>query len=87
MAAGLWLPRRLVQIDGCDHRWFEGRAPACTALLYVDSAMSRLMVVLFVGAESTFAYFEALLANTPLVANTPLQQTTVPHNRTSCAPK
>ena len=49
----------LVQIDGCDHRWFEDRAPACTALVYVDDATSRLMVVLFTGAESTFAYFEA----------------------------
>jgi hypothetical protein len=49
----------MVQIDGCDHRWFEDRAPACTALVYVDDATSRLMVVLFVGAESTFAYFEA----------------------------
>jgi len=49
----------LVQIDGCDHRWFENRAPACTALVYVDDATSRLMVVLFTGAETTFAYFEA----------------------------
>ena len=49
----------LVQIDGCDHRWFENRAPACTALVYVDDATSRLMVVLFTGVESTFAYFEA----------------------------
>jgi hypothetical protein len=31
----------LVQIDGCDHRWFEDRAPACTALVYVDDATSR----------------------------------------------
>lgn len=23
----------LVQIDGCDHRWFEERGPACTAML------------------------------------------------------
>jgi hypothetical protein len=35
----------LIQIDGCDHRWFEDRAPACTALVYVDDATSRLMVV------------------------------------------
>ena len=49
----------LVQIDGCEHRWFEDRAPACTALVYVDDATSRLMVVHFTGAESTFAYFEA----------------------------
>lgn len=26
----------LIQIDGCDHHWFENRAPACTALVYVD---------------------------------------------------
>ncbi len=23
----------LIQIDGCDHEWFEDRAPRCTALL------------------------------------------------------
>lgn len=49
----------LVQIDGCEHRWFEERAPECTAIVYVDDATSRLMVVRFTGAESTFAYFEA----------------------------
>lgn len=49
----------LIQIDGCEHRWFEERAPACTALVYVDDATSRLMAVHFTGAESTFAYFEA----------------------------
>jgi transposase len=49
----------LVQIDGCDHRWFEDRADACTVLVYVDDATSRLMVVHFTGAESTFAYFDA----------------------------
>jgi hypothetical protein len=49
----------LIQIDGCEHRWFEDRAPMCTAIVYVDDATSRLMVVRFVGSESTFAYFEA----------------------------
>jgi len=49
----------LVQIDGCEHRWFEDRAPACTALVYIDVATSRLMHILFTGAESTFGYFEA----------------------------
>ena len=52
----------LVQSDGCEHRWFEDRAPACTALVYVDDATSRLMVVHFTGSESTFAYFEATRA-------------------------
>jgi methylphosphotriester-DNA--protein-cysteine methyltransferase len=49
----------LIQIDGCEHHWFENRAPACTTLVYVDDATSRLMVVLFTGTESTFGYFEA----------------------------
>lgn len=31
----------------------------CTAIVYVDDATSRLMVVRFAGSESTFAYFEA----------------------------
>ena len=51
----------LIQIDGCEHRWFEHRAPMCTALVYVDDATSRLMIVRFAGSESTFAYFEATL--------------------------
>jgi hypothetical protein len=49
----------LIQIDGCEHHWFEDRAPACTTLVYVDDATSRLMAVHFTGTESTFSYFEA----------------------------
>jgi hypothetical protein len=50
----------LVQIDGSEHRWFEDRAPACTLLVFVDDATSRLMELRFVASESTFAYFETL---------------------------
>lgn len=49
----------LIQIDGSDHAWFEERAPACTLLVFVDDATSRLMQLHFVPTESTFAYFEA----------------------------
>ena len=49
----------LIQIDGCDHHWFEDRAPACTALVYVDDATSALMQLRFVKSESTFSYFDA----------------------------
>jgi hypothetical protein len=31
----------LVQIDGCQHDWFEGRGPYCTLLVYVDDATGR----------------------------------------------
>lgn len=49
----------LIQIDGCDHHWFEYRASPCTLLVYVDDATSRLMHLRFVTSESTFSYFEA----------------------------
>ena len=52
----------LIQIDGSDHRWFEDRAPACTLLVYVDDATSRLMALHFTATESTFSYFEATRA-------------------------
>jgi hypothetical protein len=52
----------LVQIDGSEHRWFEDRAPACTLLVFVDDATSRLMELRFVASESTFSYCEALKA-------------------------
>lgn len=49
----------LIQIDGCDHEWFESRARRCTLLVYVDDATSKLMHLRFVHSESTFTYFEA----------------------------
>lgn len=52
----------LVQIDGCDHEWFEDRGPRCTLLVYIDDATSRLMELRFVDSESTFSYFQATRA-------------------------
>ena len=52
----------LVQIDGCEHWWFEDRGPQCTLLVFVDDATSRLMHLQFVESESTFAYFNAARA-------------------------
>ena len=52
----------LIQIDGSEHAWFEKRAPQCTLLVYVDDATSRLMLLHFTAAESTFSYFEATRA-------------------------
>ncbi|MFT5696441.1 MAG: hypothetical protein ACI9QQ_002421, partial [Myxococcota bacterium] len=42
----------LIQIDGCDHEWFEERAPRCTLLVFVDDATSRLMEIRFVDSDS-----------------------------------
>jgi transposase len=49
----------LVQIDGGDHAWFEGRGPKCTMLVFVDDATSALKELLFVDEESAFDYFAA----------------------------
>src|SRR5674536_56145 len=52
----------LIQIDGSEHWWFEGRGPQCTLLVYIDDATSRLMHLQFVESESTFDYFVATRA-------------------------
>jgi hypothetical protein len=50
----------LIQIDGCDHEWFEERAGRCTLLVFVDDATSALMELLFCESESAFSYFAAM---------------------------
>ena len=52
----------LVQVDGCEHWWFEDRGPQCTLLVFIDDATGRLMHLQFVESESTFAYFHATRA-------------------------
>jgi transposase len=52
----------LIQIDGCEHGWFEDRGPKCTLLVYVDDATSRLMELRFVASESAFDYFASTRA-------------------------
>jgi len=49
----------LVQIDGSDHAWFEGRGPKCTLLVFIDDATGQLLELWFVPDETSFAYFEA----------------------------
>jgi len=49
----------LVQIDGSDHDWFEGRGPKCTLLVYIDDATGQLMELWFVPDETFFGYCEA----------------------------
>jgi len=44
----------LIQIDGCEHAWFEDRAPVCTALVFVDDATSCLMGVKFTVLMAPF---------------------------------
>ena len=61
-------PRRecvgdLVQIDGSPHAWFEGRGPACTLIVFVDDATTRLLASRFSPEETTEAYMETTRAH------------------------
>jgi len=49
----------LVQIDGSDHDWFEGRTPRCTLLVYIDDGTGQLLELWFVPEETFFGYCEA----------------------------
>ena len=58
-------PRRaclgeLVQIDGSPYDWFEGRAPACSLLVFIDDASGRLLELYFTPQESFFSYCAAV---------------------------
>jgi hypothetical protein len=46
----------LVQIDGSPHDWFEGRAPECVLLVFIDDATGKLGQLRFVESESFFSY-------------------------------
>ena len=49
----------LVQIDGSEHAWFEGRGGKCTLLVFIDDATGKLLELRFVQSESFFTYCEA----------------------------
>jgi predicted transcriptional regulator len=46
----------LIQIDGSHHDWFEGRAPKCALLVFIDDATGRLTGLRFAPAETTHDY-------------------------------
>ena len=49
----------LIQIDGSEHDWFEGRADRCVLLVFIDDATGRLVQLRFVESESFFSYAQA----------------------------
>lgn len=50
----------LIQIDGSPHDWFEGRAPRCSLLVFIDDATGELMALRFVDTETTLGYMGLL---------------------------
>ena len=43
----------LVQLDGSEHDWFEGRGPKCALLVFIDDATSRILYARFITVEDT----------------------------------
>lgn len=48
----------IIQIDGSHHDWFEGRAPKCCLLVFIDDATNRLVGLRFEDGETTEGYFK-----------------------------
>ena len=49
----------LIQMDGSDHDWFEGRAPRSTLLAFIDDATGRVVHAEFAQSESNASCFAA----------------------------
>jgi hypothetical protein len=49
----------MVQCDGSPHDWFEGRAPICTLLVFIDDATSQILWLEFARSESREAIMQA----------------------------
>ena len=50
----------MIQVDGSPHDWFEGRAPRCALIVFIDDATSRLTALHFSPSETMKAYQTAL---------------------------
>lgn len=62
-----WRQRRaclgeLVQLDGSDHDWFEGRGSRCALLIFIDDATSRILHGVFIPVEDTLNLLAAAKA-------------------------
>ena len=50
----------LIHIDGSPHDGFEGRGPRCTLIVFIDDTTSRIQMMRFFKAETTFLYFQMM---------------------------
>ncbi|MDR0632626.1 MAG: ISNCY family transposase [Holosporales bacterium] len=53
----------LVQIDGSHHDWFEGRAPKCCLIVFIDDATGKIIAARFEPTETTFGYMRCIRAH------------------------
>ena len=49
----------MIQLDGSRHDWFEGRAPWCTLLVFIDDATSQVLWLEFAESESLKGVMQA----------------------------
>lgn len=50
----------LIQRNGSDHDWFEGRREKCCLIIMIDDATSQIMWLHFSEVETTEAYFTSI---------------------------
>lgn len=50
----------MMQLDGSDHDWFEGRGPRCTLLVFIDDA-SNTTILCFVTSENVIEVLAATM--------------------------
>lgn len=51
---------QLVQVDGSDHNWLEGRGPRLTLIAFVDDATGKILGGLFRAEEDAMGYMQVL---------------------------
>lgn len=51
---------QLVQVDGSDHNWLEGRGPRLTLIAFVDDATGKLLGGIFRDEEDAMGYMQVL---------------------------
>lgn len=50
----------LIQIDGAERAWFERKRVKCTLLVFIDDAISRLVNLIFIEAQTIQDSFASL---------------------------
>ena len=48
----------LIQVDGSEHDWLEGRGPRMSLIVFIDDATSKIAIGEFVEAETTKNYMK-----------------------------
>ena len=59
-ALGNWYRLMVLLMIGLKHDWFEGRAPKCCLLVFIDDATSKILGLRFEPSETTLGYMRLI---------------------------